>query len=116
MTITYRVTGPLVLARDKEGKTHHVYEGGLIDWLDDDQKAHLLNVGLVEKVGASAPVDDGDDEPPADGEKPAADATNKVLIAWLVENVAKEDGSDYAEAELKPLNKAQLRELVDSVE
>jgi len=111
--MSYQVTTPLVLARDKEGKVHERYQGAVIDWLDDDQKRHFLESGLVEEVG-NTPADD--DEPPAGGEKPAAAATNKVLIAWLVENVAKEDGTDYTEAELKPLNKAQLRELVDSVE
>lgn len=114
--MSYRVTAPLVLARDKEGKVHERYQDAVIDWLDDDQKRHFLETNLVEEIGAPAPVEVADDEPVADGEKPPADATNKVLIAWLVANVAKEDGSDYTESELKPLNKAALQELIDSVE
>lgn len=114
--MSYRVIVPCVLARDKEGKVHERYEGAVIDWLDDDQKRHFLESGLVEEVGAPASDETTADEPPADGEKPPADATNKVLVAWLVANVAKEDGSDYTESELKPLNKAALQELIDSVE
>lgn len=44
----YRITCPLVLARGKDGRTHHRYQGEIIDWLPDDQLAHCLELGLVE--------------------------------------------------------------------
>jgi hypothetical protein len=106
--MSYTVTAPLVLAVDPDGHTHHVYQGGVIQWLSDAQREHFLAEKLVEETDDAA-VEPG-------GEKPGPNATNKVLVAWLVANVAKDDGSDYTEAELKPLNKAQLREIVDSVE
>jgi hypothetical protein len=49
--MSYRVTSPLVLARDKEGKVHERYEGAVIDWLNDDQKRHFLEAELVVKIG-----------------------------------------------------------------
>lgn len=108
--MSYRVTAPLVIAKDQDGRPYHVYEGGIIQWLSDEQAEHLLGTGLVVEVGASE--SDSDD----DG-KPAADATNKELIAWLVANALKPDGSDYTAEELgPPLKKADLRALVDSVE
>lgn len=110
--MSYLVTAPLVLARDKEGKVHERYEGAVIDWLSDEQAEHLVGTNLVKEVESTDDQADG----PADGEKPAASASNKVLAQWLVDNAVKEDGSDYTDAELKPLNKAQLRELIDAVE
>lgn len=55
--MSYKVTAPLVLAKDKQGHTHHRYEGAVIDWLSDEQEKHLLSEGMVEK--ADGPSDDG---------------------------------------------------------
>lgn len=105
--MSYVVTGPLVLARDKEGKTHHCYEGAVISWLSDEQAAHLLDTGLVrELVG-----DSGDD-----GGKPARTAVKADLVSWLVDNAVDEDGNDYDADELEKLNKDQLWERLDAVE
>ena len=49
--MTYRVTAPLVLAVDEGGHTHHVYEGGVIEWLSEAQAEHFLAEGLAVKVG-----------------------------------------------------------------
>ena len=51
--MTYRVTAPLVLAVDKEGRVHHRYHGAVIDWLSADQKEHFLDSGLVEDLGSA---------------------------------------------------------------
>ncbi|MGB3484017.1 MAG: hypothetical protein WBB07_17600 [Mycobacterium sp.] len=113
--MSYQVVAPLVIAKDQGGRPHHVYEGGVVQWLSDEQASHFLNTGLVVKFGADAA--DVDDEAAAAGGKPAEDATNKELIAWIVANVEKEDGSDYTADELgPPLKKADLRAIVDSVE
>lgn len=109
--MSYQVVAPLVLVRDKGRHVHHVYEGGVVDWLDDDQRAHFLSAGLVKEVGGSAA-----DETPADGGKPAEDATKAELIAWLVENAVDEDGGDYTASKLQPHNKDQLWELINAVE
>lgn len=113
--MTYRVTAPLVLAVDEGGHTHHVYEGGVIEWLSEAQAEHFLAEGLAVKVGDTTPVVDADpaDEP---GDKPAANAKKAELVSWLVDNALKEDGSDYTADELESLKVAELRELVDSVE
>ncbi len=108
--MTYQVVAPLVIAKDQDGRPHHVYAGGIIQWLSLEQKKHFLDTGLVVKIGDTD--DDSDD-----GDKPPATATNAELIAWIVANVAKEDGSDYTADELgPPLKKADLRAIVDSVE
>ena len=111
--MTYRVTAPLVLAVDEGGHTHHVYEGGVIEWLSEAQAEHFLAEGLVEVVD-TAPV--ADDEPGDDGDKPPINAKKADLVAWLVDNALKEDGSDYTADDLEPLKVAELRDLVDSVE
>ena len=49
-------------------------------------------------------------------EKPVLTAKKEVLVAWVAENVAKEDGSDYTVDELNELTKPQLQEIIDSVE
>jgi hypothetical protein len=109
--MSYIVEAPLVLAKDKEGKVHERYEGAVIDWLSPEQAAHLVSTGLVREVGGPAA-----DEPPAEGGKPAEDATKADLIAWLVENAVDEDGGDYTESKLQPHNKAQLWDLINAVE
>lgn len=112
--MTYRVTAPLVLAVDEGGHTHHVYEGGVIEWLSEAQAEHFLAEGLAVKVGDAPPV--VDDEPAADGDKPPANAKKAELVEWLVENALKEDGSDYTADDLSAFKVAELRDLVDSVE
>lgn len=127
--MSYVVDAPLVLARDQEGRVHHRYQGAVIDWLSDEQAEHFLGLGLVHKVGDEPAADPSEPDSAdagnggdlgsadsADSGKPASDATNKVLVAWLVDNAVKEDGSDYTQSELKPLNKAALWELINAIE
>lgn len=107
--MSYTVVAPLVLAQDREGRIHHRYEGSTIEWLSDEQAEHFVGLGLVRKAGGGEPSTDEDG-------KPGDDATKQDLIDWLVANAVTDDGSDYTEGALRPLNKAQLRELVDAVE
>jgi hypothetical protein len=59
--MTYVVDAPLVLARDQEGRVHHRYQGAVVEWLDNQQAKHFVELGLVHKVGnKSAPT--GEDE------------------------------------------------------
>lgn len=109
--MTFRVTAPLVLALDQGGRTHHCYEGAVIEWLSPEQKAHFLGAGLVVDLGAS----DAPHHPEDDGE-PHAAATKAELIAWLVENAVKPDGGDYTAGALQPLNKDELRALIEAVD
>jgi hypothetical protein len=109
--MSYRVTAPLVLARDHEGKTNHRYHNDVINYLDEEQAAHLLRVGMVEKVDTGEPPG----EPAGDG-KPAKTANKPDLVAWLVANVAKADGTDYTAEELDGKTKPELWDIIDSVE
>ncbi len=115
--MTYRVVAPLVIAKDQERRPHHVYEGGIIQWLSDEQAEHFLSTGLVEKVGGS--VSDESDELEESvidtGGKPDAEAQKAELIEWVLANVVKDDETEYSEAELKRLNKDELWALINSV-
>lgn len=104
--MTYKVVAPVVLAVDPDGQTHHVYAGGVIDWLSERQKDLFLADGLVV----------ADDDTPADGDgKPHAAATKAELISWLVDNALRPDGSDYTSGALQPQNKDELWALIDAV-
>jgi hypothetical protein len=105
--VTYTVVAPLVLAADQGGQTHHVYAGGVIDWLSDQQKAYFLAEGLVTA---------GDDASADGGDKPQPAATKAELIAWLVDHAVRPDGSEYTAGALQPMNKDELRELIDAVD
>lgn len=98
------MTAPCVVARDQDGRLHHVYEGGVIQWLDDEQAKHFLDSDLVEKtdkgVGGSDPEPEADDGPPA---KSAAKAE------WV--DFAVADGYDRDEVEA--MNKADIQALFD---
>ena len=58
----WKVTAPLVIARDQQGKLHHAYRGSMLGWLSEDQSQHFLRHGLVERVEA----EQAPELPPAD--------------------------------------------------
>ena len=95
--MSFRVVAPLVLARDKGGETHHVFEGGVIDWLSDKQEAHFLATGLVEKVGGPDHVE---------GEPPTKAASKAEWVEYAVA-----DGYDRDEVEA--MTKADIQALFD---
>ena len=43
----YRVTAPLVLAVTQDGRFQHVYAGGVVDWLSEEQAAYFTVEHLV---------------------------------------------------------------------
>jgi hypothetical protein len=51
----YRVSAPLVLVRDEEGRTHHCYEGSVVDVVDSGHAYYLLKSGMVSDVNAPEP-------------------------------------------------------------
>ncbi|HNM85352.1 MAG TPA: hypothetical protein PKI77_12600 [Mycobacterium sp.] len=111
--MSYKVVAPCVLAVDADGHTHHAYAGAVLEWLSPAQAEYFLAEGLVERVGDAAPALEADE---AESDKPSANAKKAELVAWLVDNVLKEDGTDYTADELESLKVAELRDLVDSVE
>lgn len=52
----YRVIAPLVLVRDELGRTHHLYEGAVVDVMDTEHANYLLSEGMVA-VADSPTVD-----------------------------------------------------------
>ena len=111
--MSYKVAAPCVLAVDADGHTHHAYADAVLEWLSPTQAEYFLAEGLVERVGDAAPALEADE---AESDKPSANAKKAELVAWLVDNVLKEDGTDYTADELESLKVAELRDLVDSVE
>lgn len=101
--MSYTVTAPLVLAVDEGGQTHHVYKGGVIEWLSDEQAQHFLAEGLVAdgKHGSDDSDDDG---------KPAKVATKAVLVDWLMAH------GDYDRAELEDQTKDELWALIEATD
>jgi hypothetical protein len=83
--MSYLVTAPLVLARDKEGKVHERYQDAVIDWLDDDQKQHLVETGLVDDLGETAAPGDG---------PPAQTALKADWVAFAVSQGADPEGAE----------------------
>lgn len=116
--MSYLVTSPLVLVKvpDQAGDGYRVdyhYQGSVVPWLSKEQAKHFVGEGLVVEVG-SKPADDGEAD---DGEveRPAKVANKPVLVGWLVDNAAHDDGSDFTVDELEPKTKDELWELIDAV-
>jgi hypothetical protein len=107
--VSYRVEAPLVLAVAEGGQTHHVYRGGVIEWLSDAQSAYFLAEGLVV---ALAPPTPAEEEPEA---RPHRAATKAELIEWLIDNALSPEGEDYTEDVLAEHTKAELWDIIDSV-
>ncbi|MGW0052048.1 hypothetical protein [Nocardia nova] len=64
----YRVIAPLVIANDHERRANHHYAGSVIQWLSDEQRRHLLDMGMVEELPDATPPgvvgpDEDEDEP-----------------------------------------------------
>ena len=101
--MSYLVTAPCVVAKDQEGRLHHVYEGGVISWLSDEQAKHFLDSDLVEEtdkgVGGTEPVDEFDDDAPPAKAAPKSD--------WVDYAVAK----GYDRAEVEEMTKADIQDL-----
>lgn len=100
--MSYLVIAPCVVAKDQDGRLHHVYEGGVIQWLSDDQTKHFLDSGLVEStdkgVGGAEPVEEAEDGPPAKS-APKSD--------WVDYAAA----SGYDRAEVEEMSKADIQAL-----
>jgi hypothetical protein len=99
--MAYKVTAPLVVAKDQSGFNRHRYAGAIIPWLNDEQKAHFLAKGLVEEI----PDKEAEKVAPVGSVKPAKTAP---ASAWVEYGVAQ--GQDRAE--LEALSKQELVELL----
>lgn len=96
--MSYRVVAPLVIAKDRDGRPHHVYEGSVIQWLSDEQAEHFLGTGLVETVG--------DGVASGDGGEPAKSAPKSEWVEYAV-------GDGYDRGEVEAMTKAEIQALFD---
>lgn len=71
---------------------------------------HDIQVNVTESAAAEG--DPGDGFPA----KPDADANKPELVSWVLDNVAKADGSDYTKSELAKMKVEDLRAIIESVE
>ncbi len=110
----FRVVAPLVLVRDELGRTHHLYEGAVVDVSDTDHASYLVREGMVvaerpvpmaavesQPAIGSEPTDDGVDVESGDGDPDAALPSRPPHIAakarWV--DFAVSQGFDRDEAE-----------------
>ncbi|SIC56369.1 Uncharacterised protein [Mycobacteroides abscessus subsp. abscessus] len=101
----YLVTAPLVIVKDQVGKLHHTYHGATIPWLSDEQRDHLLGLGMIQEDG-TAPV-------AAVADQGAVETVAKPLSLAPTEDWIKYGVSQgHNEAELKGLEKPELIELL----
>lgn len=102
----YMVTAALVVAKDQRGKNHHIYRGGWIPWLNDEQRAHFLRHNLVVEVDAAPqPAPEPSGEPGDEVAKPKKVAPKEE---WVRFGVSKGN----SQAELEALTKDELVDLL----
>lgn len=90
----YRVTAPLVLVRDEQGRVKHCYEGAVIDVVDADHAAYLLTQGMVAVESVEVPVvvphggvvdvDAGSGDPAVEGSRPPHIAAKARWVEYAV--------------------------------
>lgn len=83
---TYTVTAPLVIVRDTDGASHHVYQGGVIgSGFDGEHVKQLLEGGMIAKSDAPDPgADDTDGEPVTFDGPPAKSADKATWEAYAI--------------------------------
>lgn len=103
--MSYRVTAPLVLVRDEDGKTHHLYEGTVVDFIDAGHAAYLLEQGMLAADGTSSgaassaeartvDAEVNDSDPDVDSPRPPHVAAKAKWVDYAVDQ-----GFDRDEAE-----------------
>lgn len=104
--MTYQVVVPLVIAKDQSGAPHHVYEGGIIQWLNTEQAAHFVSTGLVVDLDGKSSVEVEPEVGPEDddGEAPAKAASKAEWVDYAV-------ASGYDRAEVEEMTKAEIQAL-----
>ncbi|GAB5013903.1 hypothetical protein MAHJHV65_09950 [Mycobacterium avium subsp. hominissuis] len=107
--MAYRVTAPLVVAKDREGRNHHCYAGAIIHWLGPEQRDRWLRLGLVEEIGDTPPAAAAADSPAAGGAGPAKPAKTAPVEKWADYGASLGHDRD----ELLALGKQNKQELID---
>jgi hypothetical protein len=120
--MAYRMKAPLLIVKDQAGRLHHHYNqgvggsighGAIIGWLNPEQRAHFLRLGLVEQIPdevREAPYPAA--EPPSPPVLPALVVKPKQVAskdAWVEFGVSK--GNDRTE--LEAMTKQELVDLLN---
>ncbi|MGB0971358.1 MAG: hypothetical protein ACPGVG_10395 [Mycobacterium sp.] len=108
----YVLLASALYLRQEDGSRKRYRSGDVVSGLSDEQASRLLTAKAIAVPGREQPA--ADDDPDA-GDKPEPDANKPALVAWLLANVVKDDGSEYSEAALNRLSKPKLWELINSV-
>lgn len=112
----YVLLASVFFQRQQDGSRKRFLRGDTITGLSDEQVTRLVKARAIAAPGdvelePAEPVHiDG-----TDTSKPGEGANKPVLVGWIFENVAKEDGSDYTKTELNKLKVGELRAIIDSV-
>jgi hypothetical protein len=54
----YRVIAPCVIVKCQDGRLEYCFSDDTCDWLNDQQKAHFLRLGLVVEIPDSDSIPD----------------------------------------------------------
>jgi hypothetical protein len=114
----YKLLAPLVIARGRDGRLYHHYQGGgsgahrgpVIEWLNPEQREHFLRKGLVvelsgpEAAAATPPVVERRPEP-----SPPEDAAGAVPEP-VEECIRKLDEADVPSDAGRPTCQKVLRD------
>ena len=101
--MSYKVLAPCVIARDRNGSSHHLYEGSIVDQLDAAQAKRWLDEGLVEEIGSVPAAAD-----PALG-PPQRVATKAEWVDYAVASCAGTD-TPLSVEDAEAMTKAELVE------
>lgn len=96
--MSYRVTAPLVVARQKSGSNIHLYTGSPVpDSVGKDELKRLEEGGFIESVGGSQAAPAPDEEA---GDKPPAKSASKDEWVAFAESRGDTDASGKTKDEL----------------
>jgi cytochrome c oxidase cbb3-type subunit II len=107
----YRSLAALLIVKDQGGTLWHHYQGAgssgrhrgpYIEWLNDEQRAHFLRMGLVEEIDGPEAV--------VDSRRPEASPENGALPELVAECIQKLDQAEVPSDAGAPTCRTALRE------
>lgn len=112
----YVLLAEVFYQRQEDGSRKRYRTGDVVTGLSGEQVERLLKAKAIgSEADLAVEPEPVAEEPEGDDGKPGEDATKPELVEWIYANVAKADGEDYTKTELRKLDPAELRSIVDSV-
>ncbi|UJL29929.1 hypothetical protein HZU38_05360 [Mycolicibacterium vanbaalenii] len=116
----YVLLASVFYQRQQDGTRKRFRRGETVTGLSENSAHRLLKIRAIAPASEVANVASEPVEPVSGVESvtpaPGDDATKPDLIAWVLANLVKDDGSEYSEAELRRMNKDDLWALINAVE